>query len=629
MSEVVWNSLDADAENVSVTFRRNPLGALEEIVIKDDGTGIPFNVASEHRFAGLGGSWKAHAPKTELKRLMHGKYGEGRFRAFALGGIVTWETSFSEGDETYTYDIKGNVTSPGKFILTDKKVVSARRTGTTVYIQNPESHDGILLSPAFSDDLARVFAPYLLNYRDIKLTVDGKAIDTSELVKYRKEYELDPVRLQSGDQISATLEIVEWKSITGRALYLCDPNGFALSERPPEVRAPGFHFGAYLKSKYFSDLDSGALIDIDLAEGMGHLLNAARARLGTHFKERERQKTKALIESWKSEGVYPYVGQASSTTEDNARQVFDICAVTVHDYVDGFENQPKTAKSLSFHLLKEAIESNSPELARILSEVLILPKAKQKEFSELLEKAKLTNIIDAVKDIKNRITIATGLRALVCGEDIRDSVKEREHIHRISEANPWMFGEQFALGRSETGLTNLLREHLKLTKRDTRVLEPVLQSGGRNGRVDLMFAKLVKISGRSDDNHLIVELKRANKRLSMKDYGQIFDYANSVIQDSRFDKTGVSWDFWLLGVEIDDALNELCNASDRPAGCAHLFRNHRAKIWVKTWGDIIHDCLGRHEYIRNKLELEADEDESAAYLKEMYMKVVRPEEEAA
>ena len=101
-------------------------------------------------------------------------------------------------------------------------------------------------------------------------------------------------------------------------------------------------------------------------------------------------------------------------------------------------------------------------------------------------------------------------------------------------------------------------------KRDVRILEPVLQSGGRSGRIDMMLAKLVKVSGRTDDNHLVLELKRANKRLSQKEYAQIFEYANAVVQNPKFDKTDVSWDFWLIGVETDDGLNQLCHAADRP-----------------------------------------------------------------
>lgn len=490
VSEIVWNAFDADADNVAVVFRRNPLGGLSEIVIEDDGTGIPRGLDDEHRFAALGGSWKARVQRTPDKRLMHGKFGEGRFRAFALGGIVTWQTTFKSGRDYHSYEILGSVAAPGKFTLSDITPSARKVTGTIVTISNPEAQDGTLESDDFRAHISRIFAPYLLNYRTITLTIGGKAIDTKEIVSRREELPLPSLRLRDGSEIAASLEIVEWRSISGRALYLCDENGFALSERAPEVRAPGFDFGAYLKSAYFSQLDEGALLDIDLADGVGQLLSSARDQLARYFKQREREKTKALIEDWKREGVYPFAEKPESQATDKARQVFDICAVTVHDYVDGFEQQNKASKALSFRLLKEAIESGSPELSRILSEVLMLPQAKQKEFSELLNRAKLTNIIDAVKEIEHRLVIAKGLRELVCASDIRDSVKEREHIHRIVVDNPWLFGEQFALGRSEAGLTNLLREHLKLIKRDTRVTEPVLKSGGKSGRIDYCWRSL-------------------------------------------------------------------------------------------------------------------------------------------
>lgn len=377
ISEIIWNALDADAGRVSVAFRLNPLGGLEEIVVSDDGSGMPINEDSEHPFAALGGSWKAKVQRTGRKRLMHGKFGEGRFRAFALGSIVSWQTTYRENGSVFAYEITGSTQTPGKFILSDKKESSQQKTGTVVSITNPEAHEAALLSNDFSEHISRIFAPYLLNYRDIRLAVQEKEIDTDEIVLKKKDFNLEPIKLNDGQVFPATLEVVEWRSINGRALYLCDEKGFALSERNPDIRAPGFNFGAYLKSSYFSQLDEGALVDLDLAEGMGHLLDAARVRLAQYFKQREKEKAKALIDTWKAEGVYPYADDAPSRSADKARQVFDICAVTVHDYVEGFDDQTKAAKALSFRLLKEAIESASPDLSRILSEVLLLPQHKQ------------------------------------------------------------------------------------------------------------------------------------------------------------------------------------------------------------------------------------------------------------
>jgi len=50
-----------------------------------------------------------------------------------------------------------------------------------------------LLSGEFHDNVARVFAPHLLKYRDVKLKVNGKAINTDEIVDRQMEYPLDSI----------------------------------------------------------------------------------------------------------------------------------------------------------------------------------------------------------------------------------------------------------------------------------------------------------------------------------------------------------------------------------------------------------------------------------------------------
>lgn len=63
-----------------------------------------------------------------------------------------------------------------------------------------------------------------------------------------------------------------------------------------------------------------------------------------------------------------------------------------------------------------------------------------------------------------------------------------------------------------------------------------------------------------------------------------FEYASTIVHDTRFDKTQVIWDFWLVGSETDDTLNEICNSSDRPPGCAHIFKTHNAQVWAERGG---------------------------------------------
>ncbi|HGM8445164.1 TPA: ATP-binding protein [Pseudomonas aeruginosa] len=52
LAELVWNALDADAFNIEIYLNSNDLG-LYEIVVRDDGHGIPYP-QSEKLFGYLG-----------------------------------------------------------------------------------------------------------------------------------------------------------------------------------------------------------------------------------------------------------------------------------------------------------------------------------------------------------------------------------------------------------------------------------------------------------------------------------------------------------------------------------------------------------------------------------------------
>src|SRR5690349_15844749 len=62
LTELIWNALDADAENVAVVYERNAAGGVDAVRVEDDGHGMTEDeiLASFDR---LGGSWKKHADK--------------------------------------------------------------------------------------------------------------------------------------------------------------------------------------------------------------------------------------------------------------------------------------------------------------------------------------------------------------------------------------------------------------------------------------------------------------------------------------------------------------------------------------------------------------------------------------
>ena len=63
LAEIIWNSLDADAMNISVSFTTES-AQIVKITVSDDGTGISYDRVEE-LFVSLGGSWKSENQKQQ------------------------------------------------------------------------------------------------------------------------------------------------------------------------------------------------------------------------------------------------------------------------------------------------------------------------------------------------------------------------------------------------------------------------------------------------------------------------------------------------------------------------------------------------------------------------------------
>ena len=141
----------------------NGLGGLDTIQVEDDGNGIlpdEFDLG----FGQLGDSWKKRAERTKtLGRALHGKKGIGRYRAFSLGGIVTWNTRFEADEQVSSYEITFDSSDRRTVIATDP-ALSTESTGTTVTISNPTPKLGTLELDAVKPDLTEHFALYLGDY---------------------------------------------------------------------------------------------------------------------------------------------------------------------------------------------------------------------------------------------------------------------------------------------------------------------------------------------------------------------------------------------------------------------------------------------------------------------------------
>lgn len=619
LAELIWNALDADAMNVVVEFRRNAISGVEGVIVRDDGYGIGGEGHDANDlFRRLGGSWKKGARCTHRGRVVHGQAGEGRFRAFALGNIVTWRTRRLQAGAVVAFTITR--TSGSRRFDRSEPVLVKEKPGTEVVVENVHATPSPDTESVFNA-LCQEFALYLRQFPGIKVIIDGRAIDPSTQISRLADVALK-VDIADGKTIDSVVTIVEWAMPVERAMLLCDEEGFALAEVSPGIQAPGFHFTAHVKARYFRDLKEQNLIDTELSPGREKVIASAKRALKDHFRARAAELASGAVERWRSEDIYPYGHAPASPVEQVERQVFDIVALNLSGHLPDFEKSDSKQKRLTFRLLKQAVEENPESLRTILGEVLGLPKEQQDDLAELLRETSLSAIINAAKVVGDRLKFLIGLEGLLFDPESKKRLLERKQLHRLLASNTWLFGEEFNLTVDDESLNSVLARHIELLGRDPSDLssEPVLREDGRTGVVDLMLSRLVPQPGAVKREHLVIELKRPSQKVDDAVLGQIKGYAFAVAGDERFRDTDTRWRFIAVSNELSDGVRRQASQRNREFGLVHDDESQPITVWVFTWGQLLERARGRLEFFRKELDYNANQDSAQAHLKKLYSK---------
>ncbi len=621
VAELVWNAVDADADRVDVTLIDDQLGGIKAIEVADNGHGIPYTEA-EPLFSRLGGSWKQGGRHSqEQRRILHGKEGRGRFRAFALGRVVDWDVRYAAADGLRQYTVSMLKDRLKRVQVDIEQPAPASRRGVTVTVSEPPRDFRSLRDAAASDELAQIFALYLRQYPNVRIIYAGTLVDPRAVEAGVKEYQLPDIVSKEGEIFTVSIEIVEWKMRTQRRLYFCNDGGFPLDETSPGVQAPGFDFTAYLKSEYFAKLMAGNLLEIaTMDEAVSKTLEAAKGVMRDHFRQRAAEKSAGLVEEWQQQDIYPYHDEPSGPVEVAERQVFNVVALNVNQYLPSFQEADEMTKRLQLRLLRHAVEHAPSDLSKILTEVLELPTEKRQELAELLDRTTLAAIISASKIIADRLEFLQGLETLVFDKEFKHAVRERTQLHRVVAENAWMFGEQYHLSVDDESLTEVLKKHVAMQAREIEIDRPVLRQDGRRGIVDLMFSRNIQLAGSEEREHLVVELKRPDVKIDAAATTQIKSYAYAVAEDERFQDTQTKWVFWAVSSDMDGYVRREVTQRDRARGILIQNDELRITIWVKTWSQIINDCKARLRFFAEKLSYAPDRDSSLAHLKTTYHK---------
>ncbi len=622
LSELIWNALDADAARVSIELIYEDLaGGLSKILVNDNGRAFPRAKARD-LFGNLGGSWKKITRITPDGRQIHGQEGKGRYKAFALGRAVTWHVTHVGSGETREFEVSLLASD-----LTDVAISpdrpSKRPPGVSVEITDLLHNFQVLESVDGFQALAETFALYLTNYPHVAVEIAGSRLDPKAAMIG------DPTPIALPDIVDdfgshqASVDIVEWRTQTKRSLYLCSEDGFPLETADIRFQAAGYSFSAYLKSSYIDLLQSEGRLGLAEMDGpLESAVEAARAAIKSHFRERAAQEARTLVDEWKAEKVYPFSGEPSDSVEKAERQIFEIVAAQVQHYAPEVGSGSQKSKALHLRMLRTAIERGPDELQIILQEVLDLPARKIHELASLLKEASLSSIITAAKTVGDRLKFIDALEAIVLDPQKKARLRERTQLHKILAQETWIFGEQYNLWVSDQGLRKVLERHRDKLDPSLVIDEPVKVYNQKTGIVDLMFSAASKRHRGDEVENLVVELKAPKVVIGSEEIVQITKYKMAVEGDDRFNRVkNARWHFIVISNDYDEYTAAQIASVDPDRRL--IARGVNSTVTVKTWGEKIEENRARLQFFKDHLEHSVDEVESLRYLHEKHSELLK------
>lgn len=624
-AELIWNALDADATEINIDYEPNNIGGINWIRVKDNGHGLDYEKAQKV-FGKLGGSEKKTNRNSPKGRQYHGKEGKGRYKSLALGDLVVFSSLF-KNDNTYkefTITLDRNHLTYSNFSDVKSLPKGKNLTGFKVEIDNINQENAVQATDIKSrKELEQIFASYWISYPEFSILFNGNKLEFESLIKHSEE---TVIPIKDGEfDYSFIIKVIEWNFDIKKHTYLCDSKGIPFQVTNLGIRST-LPISIFIQSNYIEKMHrENRLLLENLDEVLKGIISESKKFARDYVRKRLHQYSGKFISELKDKGLYPYKEAADNIVEESKRQVFDIVALQVNEYLPDFELQDDKSKKLTLSLIKESLENDTSSLQRILTEVIELPEEKRNDLFEILDETSLSNIIDAMTEIKNRLNLLNGIEQIIYDEALNKKVKERKHLHKIIIKETWMFGDKYTYGADDVTLKNVLKAYLKDSlKRDD--FEEIIDSEGNE---DLRTIPDVCLwqqysMGSAGKENLIIELKKPDKDAGFTEKTQIESYAAKVANDPRFPKEQTKWKFLLVTKDIKPEIKPFLKQKDRKYG--HISEGDNFDVYILPWGHILSEARTRHEFIRDKLNLNLkDNEQGLGYLKKKYKEYL-PEE---
>ena len=615
--EYIWNGFEANATTITITHQDNVLQGVSEVTISDNGMGISCNTISDTFGAFLA------SPKNALSLQIKSKanQGKGRFAGFSFAKSIRWDTICETSEGRMQYSIFLFSANKNEYELSDAAPTEVA-TGTTVTISDIDHLRAEQLSlEELESTLLKEFSWYLYLNKDrkVEILVDGKRLDYTKYIDTKFSAEKHLIL----DGVGLTINVVVWKEKISEKFctYFMNMDGVVKGTDTTTFNrnTVNFNHSVFVRSLYFEGkggISLSSVQDSEYAQISTDDLSQDRAflrKLKSEIQEVINGVLKTFLTSQAEKAVQEMIDRKSFPTfSDDIQGHFqkkELVTVTreLYKLEAGifYKLKPLQEKSLLgfINLLLQSEEREN--ILNIVESVVQLTPAQRKDFSDILRRTELGNIIETIHFIEDRYTVIDALKKILF--EYTDYTNERDHIQKIVEQHYWLFGEQYNLVTADQRMQRALEQYLNILY-GSDAPEAILSPDQEElRRMDIFLCGARKTEDAIGDmiqENLVIELKAPKVVLSKKILRQIEDYMDFIRKQPQFNTQLCRWKFIAVcnAVDADVQARYTANQTIGKKGLVLSVENY--ELYALTWADIFKSFDLRHSFLLDKLKVD-------------------------
>lgn len=617
ISEYIWNGFEANAKKVSIEYTLNEAYGVKELIIKDNGDGINYDELRET----FGAFLTSKKNLLSLQMKSKANKGKGRFSFIAFSSNAEWHTVYKDNNVYKEYDI--NMSSDKKEVIecSEPQLSDRQETGTEVKFTNintltAENMGFEIIEPALLKNFAWFL--YLYKNKNVEIVVNDEKIDYEKYINT----ELSEKYIVTIEGYRFEINLVVWQeSISEKfCCYYFDGRNVLKGNRTTTFNRNtiNFNHSVFVKSEFFDDKENVTGDQDDTQINMfespdekkilkklhKEIQMLIEKKISVYLSDKAEEAVEAMITERKTFPEFPddvYGQMRKNDLKKVTKEIFKLEPLIFHKLK---HIQEKSLLGFLNLLLSSEEREN---VLTIIEQVVELSPQQRNDFSMILKKTSLENIIDTIKFIEDRYKVIEVLKNIVY--DLTKFANERDHVQKIVERHFWLFGEQYNLASADQRMQKALDRYRNILYGEEDVTAKLNSDAENERRMDIFLCNTRNIETTFEttlEENIVVELKAPRVLLTKKVLRQVEDYMDYVKRQPQFNSELRKWKFIAVCKEVDDYVKSQYKAFEDKGKVGLVFQVDNCEIYALTWDDIFKSFEIKHKPMLERLKYDRE-----------------------